>query len=109
MIVSMTAGITSPSPHPPTPPLLLNVAPPARSNSDMEAGVQPLDAVLIQLNLKSHDLVAASAEHLTHKEVQKGRRGRRLTANLQGKIVRALSTVARQPFAARDLFTYEGR
>ena len=105
----MTAGITSASPQPSAPPLLVNVTTPARSNSDMEAGVQPLDAVLIQLNLKSHDLVAASAEHLTHKEVQKGRRGRRLTANLQGKIVRALSAVAGRPFATKELFTYEGR
>ncbi len=105
----MTAGTTSPSPPSPIAPLLLNGVPPARSKSDMEAGVQPLDAVLLQLQLKSHDLVAASAEHLTHKEVQKGRRGRRLTANLQGKIVRALSAVAGRPFAARELFTYEGR
>lgn len=98
-----------PSLCPAAPPLLLNAPVPSRSKSDMEAGVQPLDAVLLQLQLKSHDLVAASAEHLTHKEVQKGRRGRRLTANLQGKIVRALSAVAGRPFVARDLFTYEGR
>ena len=92
-----------------TVPLHLNAATPARSNPAMEAGPQPLDTLMPELGLDNHALVAASAEHLTHKEVQKGRRGRRLTANLQGKIVRALSAVAGQPFAARDLFTYEGR
>ena len=105
----MTAGNTNASPPLEHVPLLLNETAAPRSNSDMEAGVQPLDAVLAELNLKSHDLVAASGEHLTHKEVQKGRRGRRLTANLQGKIVRALSAVAGRPFATKELFTYEGR
>ena len=75
----------------------------------MEAGLQPLDAIMASLQLKSHDLVRVSTEHLTHKEVQKGRRGRRLTANLQGKLARALTAVAGQPFVPKELFTYTGR
>ena len=77
--------------------------------SEMEAGLQPLDEVLTRLNLRSHDLVAASADHLTHKEVQKGRKGRRLTANLQGKIARALSAATGAAYSPQDLFNYEGR
>lgn len=105
----MTAGIMSAGPASETLPLHLNDAGPARSNPAMEAGPQPLDTLLPELGLDNHALVAASAEHLTHKEVQKGRRGRRLTARLQGKIARALSAAAGRPFAPAQLFTYEGR
>ena len=43
----------------------------------LEHGTQPLDAVLNQLGLKNADLVAASTEFLTHKQVNKARKGRR--------------------------------
>ena len=57
---------------------------------EMELGVQPLDEIMTKVNLSNHDLVSASAEQLSHKVVQKGRKGRRLTLNSQTKILSAL-------------------
>jgi len=73
----------------------------------LELGVQPLDKVMEELELKNHDLVAASTEGLTHKQVQKGRKGRRLTRNVQDKIVDALSASADKTYVRTDLFNYK--
>jgi hypothetical protein len=76
------------------------------SDKILNLGVQPLDAVMEEQGLKNHDLVAASTEGLTHKQVQKGRKGRRLTRNIQDKIVAALSVAADKPYLRADLFNY---
>ncbi len=70
---------------------------------------QPLDELMNLLGLNNHDLVAASTEQLTHKMVQKGRKGRPLTRNIQTKILRALQTAAQRPFQLEELFNYRGR
>lgn len=57
---------------------------------EMELGIQPLDKIMTDLKLSNHDLVAASTEQLSHKVVQKGRKGRRLTLNAQHKILNAI-------------------
>lgn len=57
---------------------------------EMELGVQPLEKIMTDLKLTNHDLVAASTEQLSHKVVQKARKGRRLTPNLKHKILNAL-------------------
>ena len=72
----------------------------------LELGVQPIDAIMEERELKNHDLVAASTEGLTHKQVQKGRKGRRLTRNIQDKIVVALSTASSESYTHAQLFTY---
>lgn len=73
----------------------------------LEHGVQPLDAVLNQLGLKNADLVAASTEFLTHKQVNKARRGRRITVNVQLKILNALNKKSGgKKFRLEELFTY---
>lgn len=76
-----------------------------------EFGTQPLDTLMTEAGLENHGLVAASGEFLTHKEVAKGRKGRRLTPNLMGKIARALNRVLpREPaWQPSDLFTYAGK
>ncbi|MFM7179892.1 MAG: hypothetical protein ACKO2G_00210 [Verrucomicrobiales bacterium] len=76
-----------------------------------EFGVQPLDAIMAEAGLENHALVEASGEFLTHKEVAKGRKGRRLTPNLMGKITRALNRVLpREPaWQPKDLFTYAAK
>ncbi len=73
---------------------------------ELELGVQPLDGLMEELGLKNHDLVAASTDGLTHKQVGKGRKGRRLTRNVQDKIVAALSVVSDRHFKVADLFNY---
>jgi hypothetical protein len=81
---------------------------------DMNAGVQPLDALLDAAGLKNHDLVAAAPDlHLTHKEIGKARKGRRLTAHTQRRVLTALNASLK----SRDLpavkleaaFNYRGR
>jgi hypothetical protein len=72
-----------------------------------DLGTQPLDALMTKLKLSNHDLVAASTEQLSHKMVQKGRKGRRLTAKAKNKILAALHAACPdRQFAHRDLFNY---
>ena len=78
-----------------------------------EFGPQPLDAILSERGLSNHELVAVSCDHLTHKMVARGRKGRKLTRNVQKKIVAALNTLAaKEPeprvYTAADLFNYPG-
>lgn len=77
--------------------------------AEMNAGPQPLERVLETHGLDRQALVAASAEHLTHKEVAKGCKGRKLTLNLQGKIQRALAAATQTEYPLDALFTYRGR
>ena len=69
--------------------------------------VPPLDQILESRSLKNDDLVQVSGEQLTHKQVQKARKGRRVTSNIQGKIVRALNAaVENGKYTQKDLFNY---
>ncbi len=77
-------------------------------NPDLERnlGEQPLARLMADLSLKSGDLVEASAGSLTYKMVVRACKGRRLTPNVQGKILRALNAATGKEFALADLFTY---
>jgi hypothetical protein len=76
------------------------------SDKELELGVQPLDAIMEERGSKNHDLVAASKDGLTHKQVQKGRKGRRLTRHIQEKIVAALSARTGEAYKLDQLFNY---
>jgi hypothetical protein len=69
-------------------------------------GPQPLDKIMEERRLKNHDLVAASKDGLTHKQVQKGRKGRRLTRHIQDKIAAALSSSTGTAYRIDQLFNY---
>ncbi len=72
-----------------------------------DLGTQPLDALMIKHGLTNHSLVANSTEQLSHKVVQKARKGRRLTSKAKNKILDALHrALPEQKFAHRDLFNY---
>ena len=76
----------------------------------MEAGPQPVDGLMARHAIGNHELVSISDQHLTHKEVQKARKGRRLTGRTQRRVLAAIQ--ARLPdekLALHDLFTYRGR
>jgi hypothetical protein len=74
---------------------------------EKELGTQPLDALMEKLGLSNADLVRASTEQLSFKMVHKGRKGRRLTRNVQNKILEALrATKPGNPFTLQDLFNY---
>jgi DNA-binding Xre family transcriptional regulator len=78
---------------------------------NMNVGVQPLDAIMTEKGIKNHDLVnAAMPGFITHKQVQKARKGRRLTMHMQEKILEALNAFAKpESYAFKDLFNYRGK
>jgi hypothetical protein len=76
---------------------------------DMDAGIQPLDALMNEQGLKNHDLVEASPENLTHKQVNKARHGRKVTFRLQKRILSVWNSLQEEVFVLEQLFTYRGR
>jgi len=73
----------------------------------MDYGFQPLDEVMTRLGLSNADLVKASTQMLTFKMVNKGRKGKRLTPNIQQKILNAIRTAKpEEKIALNDLFNY---
>ena len=46
---------------------------------ERDLGLQPLDKMMNEWAIDNHQLVEVSTEQLTHKQVQKARKGRRLT------------------------------
>ena len=69
-------------------------------------GEQPIARLLLEQSIKAQDLVAASTEHVTFKMVARACKGRRLTPNIQSKILRALNQVSGKGYGRADLFTY---
>lgn len=56
-------------------------------------GLQPLDTLMSDWGLENHQLVETSTEQLTHKQVQRARKGRRLTLKMMMKVTRAFNVV----------------
>jgi uncharacterized protein YbcV (DUF1398 family) len=74
----------------------------------MTEEAQPLDTLMTRLGLSNAALVNASTEQLSFKNVQKGRAGKRLTPNIQDKILTALLVVKPDlKLKRRDLFRYD--
>lgn len=76
-------------------------------------GVQPLDGIMVEHSLGNHDLVTASQEPMTHKAVQRARKGRRLTKHMKQRMADALNQAVRlqgkeieRDWVVSDLFTY---
>ena len=76
----------------------------------MERGLQPLDDVLNSRGWDNHDVVRQIPVGHTHKMVQKGRAGRRLTRKTQFRILEAVRKLAgdERAFSLEDLFNYRG-
>jgi len=81
------------------------------AKNEMNIGVQPLDGVMVERGISNHDLVAAMPPgFITHKQVQKARKGRRLTPHMQDKIVKALNTFsAPDEYEFEQVFNYRGK
>ena len=76
-----------------------------------DLGLQPIDQLMKQWGVENHELVEVSTEQLTHKQVQKARKGRRVTSNIQRKILNAIRKVAEDKeldpnLTIADLFNY---
>ncbi|MBT7981826.1 MAG: hypothetical protein HN584_04610 [Akkermansiaceae bacterium] len=75
----------------------------------MEAGQQPLDRFMDEADLKNNDLVKCSKEGLTHKQVSKARKGRRITQRMQKKILCAWNDLTGEKREMNELFNYRGQ
>lgn len=71
-----------------------------------DLGAQPLARLMEQRGLAPADLVAASGEQLTHKQVARAMKGRRLTAHMMDKVLRAWNRATATEAARADLFDY---
>ena len=77
------------------------------NDSERNLGVQPIAGLLEELGLKPHDLVAASDEQISHKMVSRACKGRWLTPNVRGKLLRALNRATDGRHQMSDLFNYQ--
>ncbi|MBU1864124.1 MAG: hypothetical protein KKH94_10710 [Candidatus Omnitrophica bacterium] len=77
-------------------------------NRDIERnlGDQPIRHIMAQHSLKPHDLIVNATEQMTHKMVSRAIKGRRLTANVQHKVLHALNKAAGKNYVMSDLFNY---
>jgi hypothetical protein len=71
-----------------------------------DLGEQPLAVIMKEHGLKPHDLVCCSDDQITHKMVTRAAKGRRLTANAQQKILRALNKATQKKYTLNEVFTY---
>lgn len=69
-------------------------------------GEQPIAGIMAEAGLKPHDLVAAAPEPMTHKMVARACKGRRLTPNVQHKVLKALNAATGREYTLDDLFNY---
>ena len=74
-------------------------------------GVQPIEAIMTEHGLKNHDVVQMNRGGLTHKNVSKARKGRKLTPEIKVRVTEALNAVLKQrgiekQFVPKDLFNY---
>ncbi|WP_411827312.1 hypothetical protein [Luteolibacter sp. AS25] len=58
---------------------------------EVELGPQPLGPIMDRWKLTNHDIVEASPEQLTHKQIQRAKSGRRLTLKMMMKVARSLN------------------
>ena len=75
-------------------------------NIENDLVLQPFAKLMAEHGLKPNDLVRNSTEQLTHKMVSRAVKGRRLTPNIQHKIINALNKAAGEKYELKDLFNY---
>ncbi len=71
-----------------------------------EFGRQPIADIIDDQGVNSCDLVSASEEQLTYKMVSRAVKGRKLTLNVQNKVLHALNSVTKKSYRLTDLFNY---
>ncbi|MFN9719596.1 MAG: hypothetical protein ACK58L_12930 [Planctomycetota bacterium] len=71
-----------------------------------DLGMQPIADLMIQLNLKPHDLVTASSSQITHKLITRAMKGRRLTPHSKRLVQHAISAATGRNWSLSDLFSY---
>ena len=73
---------------------------------ERDLGPQPFGKIMEEHGLKPTDLVGNSTEQLSFKMVSRAAKGRRLTLNIQRKVMNALNKAAGKQYRIDDLFNY---
>lgn len=87
------------------------------SEQERDFGPQPLIALMERWGIEGHEMVEASPEQLTYKQIQRSKSGRKLTLKMMMKVARSLNlaiwkrldTSSREKFVEylhKDLFSY---
>jgi hypothetical protein len=75
-------------------------------NNGNDLGPQPIAGLMAEHGLKPNDLVSNSTQQLTHKMVSRAVKGRRLTPQIQRKVLNALNQATGKKYGHQDLFNY---
>jgi hypothetical protein len=73
---------------------------------EYDLGPQPIAKLMAEHGFKPNDLVSNSIEQLTHKMISRAVKGRRLTPNIQHKVLNALNKASGKQYQLKDLFNY---
>ena len=76
------------------------------TENQLNFGPQPIAKIMDDKGLKSHDLVEASTEQITHKMVSRACKGRKLTPKVKLKMQNALNNAAGGQYKLKDIFNY---
>ena len=76
------------------------------NTTEYDLGPQPVAKLMAEHGFKPNSLVSNSTEQLTHKMVSRAAKGRRLTPNIQRKVLNALNKAAGAQYLLKDLFNY---
>jgi hypothetical protein len=76
------------------------------NNIENNFGPQPIVEIMAKHGLKPNDLVRNSTEQITHKMISRAAKGRRLTLQVQIKILNALNKAAAKQYEKKDIFNY---
>ncbi len=58
---------------------------------ERDLGIQPLDAMMDAWGITNNEIVDVSTEQITYKQIQRARKGRRLTLKMMQKVNRAFN------------------
>jgi hypothetical protein len=75
-------------------------------NSDRDNGPQPLIDIMAAHDLSVHDLVVASPVQMTHKQITRACKGRRLTQRSKLKVKNTLNAATDKEYTLSDIFNY---
>ncbi|MFT5048989.1 MAG: hypothetical protein ACI8QZ_000378 [Chlamydiales bacterium] len=78
-----------------------------QADAPRDLGEQPIARLMAERELKPKDLVAASADQITHKMVTRAMKGRRLTPNTMRKVHRAMNRATGVEHPQAELFNYK--
>ncbi len=76
------------------------------TDTERNFGEQPIARIMAEHELKASDIVSASTEQITHKMISKACKGRKLTPNVQKKVLNALNKATGKSYSLKDIFTY---